>query len=110
ACATEPNNDPSATQDSSAPEHQRSAAGRCRLAQEELQPLTPLATPDLDRVQALLEDFPQFWRAETDYAEHRKPSPPYSATSGKTVGRSSPYKAPRVPPVLPISFSGPQKN
>jgi DNA invertase Pin-like site-specific DNA recombinase len=45
---------------------------RRRLTQEELQQLTPLAAPDLDRARALLEDFVQFWRAEIDSAERRK--------------------------------------
>jgi Recombinase zinc beta ribbon domain len=45
---------------------------RRRAARDELQSLTPLAAPDLDRAQTLLEDFPQFWRTETDSAERRK--------------------------------------
>lgn len=39
---------------------------RRQALEEELQPTTPPTDPDLDRAQALLEDFAQFWEAERD--------------------------------------------
>lgn len=46
---------------------------RRQALEEELQRTAPPATPDLDRAQALLEDFARFWEAEPDPAERRKP-------------------------------------
>jgi hypothetical protein len=37
---------------------------RRQALEEELQRTAPPATPDLDRAQALLEDFARFWEAE----------------------------------------------
>jgi hypothetical protein len=45
---------------------------RRQALEEELQRTAPPATPDLDRAQALLEDFARFWEAEPDPAERRK--------------------------------------
>jgi hypothetical protein len=45
---------------------------RRQALDEELQRTTPPANPDLDRAQALLEDFARFWDAEPEPAERRK--------------------------------------
>ncbi len=45
---------------------------RRQLTEEELQRTQPPADPDLDRAQALLEDFARFWDAEPEPAERRK--------------------------------------
>jgi site-specific DNA recombinase len=45
---------------------------RRQALEEELQRTAPPATPDLDRAQALLEDFARFWEAEPNPAERRK--------------------------------------
>jgi hypothetical protein len=45
---------------------------RRQALEEELQRTTPPANPDLDRAQALLEDFARFWAAEPEPAERRK--------------------------------------
>ena len=45
---------------------------RRQLAEEELQQTAPPTDPDLDRAQALLEDFARFWETEPEPAERRK--------------------------------------
>jgi hypothetical protein len=45
---------------------------RRQLTEEELQRTQPPTDPDLDRAQALLEDFAHFWDAEPEPAERRK--------------------------------------
>jgi site-specific DNA recombinase len=45
---------------------------RRQALEEELQRTKPPADPDLDRAQALIEDFARFWEAEPDPAERRK--------------------------------------
>ena len=45
---------------------------RRQAIEEQLQCLTPLTDPDLDRAEELLGDFPRFWHAEPDPAERRK--------------------------------------
>jgi DNA invertase Pin-like site-specific DNA recombinase len=45
---------------------------RRQMMEEELQRTKPPTDPDLDRAQALLEDFARFWEAEPQPAERRK--------------------------------------
>jgi hypothetical protein len=45
---------------------------RRQLLEEELQRTTPPTNPDLDRAQALLENFASFWTTEPNPAERRK--------------------------------------
>lgn len=45
---------------------------RRQAIEEELQRAKPPTDPDLDRAQALLEDFARFWETEPDPAERRK--------------------------------------
>jgi hypothetical protein len=45
---------------------------RRQMMEEELQRTKPPTDPDLDRAQALLEDFARFWDAEPQPAERRK--------------------------------------
>jgi hypothetical protein len=42
------------------------------MMEEELQRAKPPTDPDLDRAQAILEDFARFWDAEHEPAERRK--------------------------------------
>ncbi len=43
-----------------------------QVLEEELQRAKPPTDPDLDRAQAILEDFARFWDAEPNPAERRK--------------------------------------
>ncbi len=45
---------------------------RRQIIEEELQRAKPPTDPDLDRAQAILEDFARFWDAEPEPAERRK--------------------------------------
>lgn len=64
---------------------------RRQLTQEELQRAKPPNGPDLDRAQALLEDFARFWDAEPEPAERRKLSSVRSSPrAGRRTARSSP--------------------
>lgn len=45
---------------------------RRQALEEELQRLAPPTDPQLDHAQAILGDFPRFWKAEPDPAERRK--------------------------------------
>ena len=45
---------------------------RRQMMEEELQRAKPPTDPDLDRAQAILEDFARFWDAEPEPAERRK--------------------------------------
>ena len=47
-------------------------AMRRQMMEEELQRTKPPTDPDLDRAQAILEDFSRFWDAEHEPAERRK--------------------------------------
>jgi site-specific DNA recombinase len=47
-------------------------AMRRQMMEEELQRTKPPTNPDLDRAQAILEDFTRFWDAEPNPAERRK--------------------------------------
>ena len=47
-------------------------AMRRQMMDEELQRAKPPTDPDLDRAQAILEDFARFWDAEPNPAERRK--------------------------------------
>ncbi len=47
-------------------------AMRRQMMEEELQRAKPPTDPDLDRAQAILEDFSRFWDAEPEPAERRK--------------------------------------